>query len=119
VSGWLPIRSTMWRTPDGYGVGAVDHPHRLARYSGITRILAYATLLLMACGRIAFGQARGGARPLRVRVGGSVAFAARDCWWLSEDAPEVDGVRSKGATYGLCSCYEVGELRAVLPPKFI
>jgi hypothetical protein len=49
-----------------------------------------AVLLLMARGRFAFGQAREGARPLRVRVGGFVAFAAQGCWWLSEDAPGVD-----------------------------
>ena len=41
----------------------------------------------MDCGHFAFGRACAGARPLRVRVGVSVAFAARGCCLLSEDAP--------------------------------
>lgn len=32
----------------------------------------------------------GGACSLRVRVGGSIVFVARGCWWLSENAPGVD-----------------------------
>ena len=60
------------------------------------------------------GRRAGGARPLRGRVGGSVAFAARGCWWLSEDAPGVEGWipqdRRAGAVYGGVVGYAPGGL---------